>query len=120
MSNITDGFGKPIKQVKSILIPEYEYNQLKSKAEENNYTKITSNDQLLADKYYWVRSKDFKRAFIVAQILVSGEPERKSLRVHGMDFWAYEGNSQALEIFEIYGPIPFPDVDEKETSSAGN
>lgn len=152
MSEITDGFGKPIKQVKSVLVPEHEYNQLKidlasnqakidalmlefcpermTEAQTENwakhqvpadpqpsvkdlsgYERITSNDQLIADHYYWVRSKRDKGIFFIAPVRNANgvnEDQKPALIVSNMSFWCYEGNSQALENFEIYGPINQP------------
>lgn len=152
MSRITDGFGKPIKQVKCILVQEQEYNQLKveladkqAKIDElmlefcpermtegqtedwakhqvvakdqpsikdlSGYERITSNDQLIADHYYWVRSKRDKGIFFIAPVRNANgvnEDQKPALIVSNMSFWCYEGNSQALETFEVYGPINQP------------
>ncbi len=152
MSNITDGFGKPIKQQKCILVPEHEYNQLKAELASkqakidslmleycpdemtqeqkdnwakhqvpadpqpsikdlSGYERITSNEQLIADHYYWVRSKRDKGAFFIAPVRNANgvkEDWKPALIVSNMSFWCHEGNSQALENFEIYGPINEP------------
>lgn len=73
-----------------------------------HFEKITSDDQLIADHYYWVCSKGKKGPFFPAQCRDDGLPERKCLQVNNMNYWAYEGNSQALEMFEVFGPIPTP------------
>lgn len=86
----------------------------------SGYERITSNEQLIADHYYWVRSKRDKGAFFVAPVknkryieevlnahAVTEEPGL-ALVINNMSFWCYEGNSQALENFEIYGPINEP------------
>ena len=152
MTEVTDGFGKPIKQVKCILIPEHEYKQLKSdlasnqakidelmlefcpermtEAQKENwvkhqvpadpqpsikdlsgYERITSNEQLIVDHYYWVRSKRDKGIFFIGPVRNANgvvEDMKPALIVSNMSFWCYEGNSQALENFEIYGPIKQP------------
>ena len=77
----------------------------------SGYEKITSNEQLLPDRYYWVRSKRDKRPFFIAPVRNANgalENMMPALIVSNMSFWAYEGNSQALENFEIYGPINQP------------
>lgn len=77
----------------------------------SGYEKITSNEQLLPDRYYWVRSKRDKWPFFIAPVRNANgalENMMPALIVSNMSFWAYEGNSQALENFEIYGPINQP------------
>ena len=77
----------------------------------SGYERITSNEQLIADHYYWVRSKRDKGAFFIAAVRNANgvvEDMKPALIVSNMSFWCYEGNSQALENFEIYGPIKQP------------
>ena len=77
----------------------------------SGYEKITSNDQLVANRYYWVRSKRDKGVFFVAPVRNANgalEDMMPALIVSNMSFWCYEGNSQALENFDIYGPINEP------------
>jgi hypothetical protein len=84
---------------------------LKSRDPEKNnlhFEKITSNNQLIANHYYWVCSKGTNGPFFPAECRDDTEPNRKWLQVNNMNYWAYEGNSQALEIFEVFGPIPKP------------
>lgn len=78
-----------------------------------HFEKITSNDQLIADHYYWVQSKERKGSFfpciVVEHVPVgSNDIPRKAILVNNMSFWAHEGNSQALEHYNIFGPIPTP------------
>ena len=125
MTQLTDGFGKPIKQQKCVLVPEYEYTQLNFHAEQFKYKKITSNEELIPGNYYWVRSKSNPKGFFFPCLVTehakigSNDIPRKAIIVNEMDFWAYEGNSQALERYFIYGPIPIPIIDEEENSSSG-
>lgn len=148
MSQITDGFGKPIKQAKSILVPEHEYEQLKNdlasnqakidelmlefcpermtEAQKENwvkhqvpadpqpsikdlsgYERITSNDQLLHFRHYWVCYKTDKTAFFIGRVK-NIDGQRKAVVLNGMNYWAYENNDQALKLFDIYGPINPP------------
>ncbi len=79
----------------------------------SGYEKITSNDQLLVDHYYWIRSKQFPDNYLIAEvklayIMLSDETKHKALIVNNMYFWAYEKNSQAIETYDIYGPINEP------------
>lgn len=77
----------------------------------SGYERITSNEQLVADRYYWVRSKRDKGIFFIAPVRNANgvlEDMKPALIVSNMSFWCYEGNSQALENFEIYGPINEP------------
>lgn len=77
----------------------------------SGYERITSNEQLITDHYYWVRSKRDKGAFFIAAVRNANgvvEDMKPALIVSNMSFWCYEGNSQALENFEIYGPIKQP------------
>jgi hypothetical protein len=75
------------------------------------YEEIIFNNQLLPDHYYWVRSRRDKGTFFIAPVRNANgalENMMPALIVSNMSFWAYEGNSQALENFHIYGPIRQP------------
>lgn len=71
--------------------------------EKNNshYNKVTSNDELIIGEYYWCVSKLFDSQHIE---VVSEISDRKIIG----DIWAFEENNQALEKYDIYGPIPRP------------
>jgi len=75
------------------------------------YERITKNDQLTPDCFYWVRNKKDKGTFFIAPVRNANgvnEDWKPALIVNNMSFWCFDGNSQALETFEVYGPINQP------------
>ena len=66
--------------------------------------KITSNDQLIPGEWYWCISKNFTNRMNIYEV-VQLEDDTKYLAER---VWATDHNSQALEKWDIYGPIPKP------------
>ena len=73
--------------------------------------KINNLSELENDKYYWLCSN---------MVYDNGEKSKSMMiskfRDHGDThayfgtgrIWAYEGNNQAMEKYDIYGPVPEP------------
>jgi hypothetical protein len=86
--------------------------------------RISNNDELAVGNWYWVRPKGaggFIQKGVVAQggFVASRVECTKPFKLapngwksimNGM--WCDHLNDQALAIYEIYGPIPFPDASD--------
>jgi hypothetical protein len=73
-----------------------------------NIQLITSNDQLIIGKGYWVREKDTKKIDIAKCAMYDSWLFLQT--PHSDRFWAMERNSQALSRWDIIGPIPEQEV----------
>ena len=73
----------------------------------SGYERITSNDQLLHFRHYWVCYKTDKTAFFIGRV-ENIDGQSKAVVLNGMNYWVYENNNQALKLFDIYGRINPP------------
>jgi len=73
------------------------------------YKRIKNSKDLLVDRHYFCRHKNFENS--VWQILevreIAGETGGR--KYIGNRIWAHKDNDQATEKYEIRGPIPIPD-----------
>ena len=81
--------------------------------------KINNLEELIDGEYYWMHSKVvYKNGERSSQILLQRYRDAGDGRAYfGDRIWAYDGNNQAMEKYDIYGPIPKPEVingDEEE------
>lgn len=98
------------------LDPGYDPNYKLKPEQPLRFKQVTSNDELIPGNYYWVQNKERKGSFFPCYVtehspIGSADIPRKAIIINEMDFWAYEGNSQALARYNIFGPIPFPVVE---------
>jgi hypothetical protein len=69
--------------------------------------KILKNEDLIPGEWYWCRGKEPYHEFQIHEVMVLIDDSKYI----GNRVWAMDNNSQALEIFDIYGPIPKPYVE---------
>ena len=79
---------------------------------------ITNDDDLIVEQWYWVRMKLSENAteknpypWKVLQVIEENHMG-KAYKYIGIDpynkMWCHKGNSQALKVYDIVGPIPQP------------
>lgn len=71
---------------------------------------ITTNKQLTVGRHYWCRNSKYPH--FEPDILKVGEISGRKYIGTGK-IWAMDENNQALERFDIVGPIPTPNFDEQ-------
>ena len=73
-------------------------------------SKITDIGDLINDKYYWLVSKlvydngEHSKSKMIQKFRDHGDTPA----YFGDRIWCYEDNNQAMENYDIYGPIPEP------------
>jgi len=72
--------------------------------------KIKKLDELIDGEYYWMHSNMiFDNGSRSSQMLIQRYRDHKDGRAYfGDRIWAYDGNNQAMEKYDIYGPVPKP------------
>jgi len=66
--------------------------------------KILKNEDLITGEWYWCIGKELYHDFSIYEVISPNE-DSKYLAER---IWAMDNNSQALEKWDIYGPIPRP------------
>lgn len=74
--------------------------------------KITNNDELEVGKEYWCK---FKTSKSMPQLFKVGE--QGGWKYIGSRIWATNENNQALEKFDIIGPVEYPNFDDFKTQA---
>lgn len=85
------------------------------------YKQIVANSELITDEYYWLVSKMPTHTSFPSRVHSDGEfIEGSEVRYFDGRMWCHNKNSQALEKFDIYGPIPRPSFsnEKKDTMIA--
>ena len=71
------------------------------------YNQILKNEDLIPEEYYWCISKKIPNARLQ---LLGCSLTPNGNKMIGSRIWAMDENNQALEKYDIYGPIPKPDL----------
>jgi hypothetical protein len=76
--------------------------------------KVEKLDELIDGEYYWMHSNMiFDNGSRSSQMLIQRYRDHKDGRAYfGDRIWAYDGNNQAMEKYDIYGPVPKPFIGE--------
>ena len=72
---------------------------------------ITHDKEFIVGEYYWYADKDFEFNETAQIAECKHEPHHPGynyLDMHGMRMWCWHGNSQVLQTYNVYGPIPLP------------
>ena len=74
--------------------------------------KINNLEELIDGEYYWMHSKMvYENGERSSQMLIQCYRDAGDGRAYfGDHIWAYDGNNQAMEKYDIYGPVPKPEV----------